>query len=118
MHDLIRSVTMAIVRFLLIFLLTIGCWYLPERQVPALWFVQLSKVEAAIQIETTPQLPQVILRENLIQQATNCIAQEWRQREAISVIPWRQYGRQQACGYPGGILPIAAACPMVFANPF
>ena len=67
---------MAIVRFLLVFLITIGCWYLPERQVPALWFVQLSKVEAAIQIEPTPQLPQVILRENLIQQATNCIAQE------------------------------------------
>ena len=67
---------MVIVRFLLVFLITIGCWYLPERQVPALWFVQLSKAEAAIQIEPTPQLPQVILRENLIQQATNCIAQE------------------------------------------
>lgn len=105
---------MAIVRFLLVFLITIGCWYLPERQVPALWFVQLSKAEAAIQIEPTPQLPQVILRENLIQQATNCIAQEMAATggnkrytvEAVRVpaglrLPWGNI--TYSCTLPNGI---------------
>ena len=93
---------MAIVRFLLVFLITIGCWYLPERQVPA------------IQIEPTPQLPQVILRENLIQQATNCIAQEMAARggnkrytvEAVRApaglrLPWGHI--TYSCSLPNGI---------------
>ena len=105
---------MAIVRFLLVFLITIGCWYLPERQVPALWFVQLSRGEAAIEIEPTPQLPQVILRENLIQQAEKCIAEEMANAgshkrytvEAVRVpaglrLPWGNI--TYSCTLPNGI---------------
>lgn len=105
---------MAIVRFLLVFLITIGCWYLLERQVPAPWFVQLSRGEAAIEIEPTPQLPQVILRENLIQQAEKCIAEEMANAgshkrytvEAVRVpaglrLPWGNI--TYSCTLPNGI---------------
>ena len=105
---------MAIVRFLLVFLITIGCWYLPQGQIPALWFVQLSKVEAAIKIEPTPQLPQVIVRENLIQQAKKCIDQEMAGMgskgryivEAVNVpaglrLPWGNI--TYSCSLPNGI---------------
>lgn len=36
-------------------------------------FIYLSEAEAAVTVKPTPQLPQVIVRENLIQQAVKCI---------------------------------------------
>lgn len=103
-----------IARFLLICFLTIGCWYLPQGQISALWFVQLSRGEAAIEIEPTPQLPQVIVRENLIQQAEKCIAEEMANAgshkrytvEAVRVpaglrLPWGNI--TYSCTLPNGI---------------
>ena len=103
-----------IARFLLICFLTIGCWYLPQGQISALWFVQLSRGEAAIEIEPTPQLPQVIVRENLIQQAEKCIAEEMAHAgshkrytvEAVRVpaglrLPWGNI--TYSCTLPNGI---------------
>ena len=103
-----------IARFLLICFLTIGCWYLPQGQISSLWFVQLSRGEAAIEIEPTPQLPQVIVRENLIQQAEKCIAEEMANAgshkrytvEAVRVpaglrLPWGNI--TYSCTLPNGI---------------
>ena len=103
-----------VARFLLIFLLSIGCWWLPETQTPALWLVDIPKAEAAIKVEPTPQLPQVIVRENLIQQATKRIDEEMALMggysrytvEAVNVpaglrMPWGTVS--YSCTLPNGV---------------
>lgn len=103
-----------ITRFLLIFAMLIGCWYLPSGQVPASWLAWLSTGEAAIKVEPTPQLPQVIVKENFIQQAEKCIADEMAQIggnnrytvEAVRVpaglrLPWGSI--TYSCTLPNGI---------------
>lgn len=103
-----------IARILLIFAMMIGGWYLPQGQMPALWLAWLSAGEAAIKVEPTPQLPQVIVRENFIQQAEKCIADELASMgshnrytvEAVRVpaglrLPWGSI--TYSCSLPNGV---------------